>query len=282
LQYVQILGEVQQPRAVPVLLGLIETARDDALRMAALTALQAYDDPRIGETVVRLHPKWTDDARGVAQTLLASRKAWARLLVEAVDRGGVERAAVPADVVRKLTVHRDERLAALVAKHWGMVEGATTADMKRRIERLEGVLRTGTGSPYPGKKLFKETCAKCHRLFTDGGEIGPDLTSYRRDDLANLLVHVVNPSAEVREGFEALLVTTKDGRVLSGFLVDKDNQVLVLRGADGQTVTVRQDQVEETAPQRRSLMPEGLLDALSDQQVRDLFAYLRSTQPLND
>jgi putative heme-binding domain-containing protein len=154
--------------------------------------------------------------------------------------------------------------------------------MQRRIARLEGALRTGTGSPYPGKKLFKETCAKCHRLFTDGGDVGPDLTSYRRDDLANLLVHVVNPSAEVREGFETLLVVTKDGRVLTGFLVDKDNQVLVLRGADGQTVTVRQDQVEEMAPQRKSLMPEGLLDPLSDQQVRDLFAYLRSTQPLND
>ena len=162
------------------------------------------------------------------------------------------------------------------------MKGATTSELRREIERLAAVIDAGTGSPYKGKKLFKDTCAKCHRLFTDGGQIGPDLTTYKRDDIANLLVNIVNPSAEIREGYETLLVSTKDGRLVSGFLVDKDNQVLVLRGVDGQNITVRQDQIEETAPQRKSLMPEGLLANLNDQQVRDLFAYLRSTQPLND
>ena len=85
-----------------------------------------------------------------------------------------------------------------------------------------------------------------------------------------------------RDEFLAFLVETKDGRVVVGFLVDKDNQVVVLRGADGQTVAVRQGQIEEMAATKQSLMPEGLLKGLTDQQVRDLFAYLRSTQPLND
>jgi putative heme-binding domain-containing protein len=179
-------------------------------------------------------------------------------------------------------MHRDARITSLVRKHWGDVEGAATAAMQKQLERLEGVLRTGSGSPYPGKKLFKETCAKCHQLFGQGGQVGPDLTTFKRDDLSNVLLHVVNPSAEIREGYETLLATTKDGRVLTGLLVDKDNRVVVLRGADGQTVTLRQEQIEEMQPQRKSLMPEGLLDPLTDQQVRDLFAYLRSTQPLND
>src|SRR5947209_802689 len=120
--------------------------------MAALTSLQAYDDPAIGETVVRFYGKFTDDAKAAAQTLLASRKAWALLLLEAVDGGKIDRAAVPAEAVRKMTVHRDERIARLIAKHWGSVEGATTAQMQKQIERLEGVLRAGPGSPYPGKK----------------------------------------------------------------------------------------------------------------------------------
>jgi putative heme-binding domain-containing protein len=186
------------------------------------------------------------------------------------------------EVVRKMTVHRDERITGLVTKHWGSVEGATTADMQKQIARLEGVLHAGTGSPYKGKKLFKDTCAKCHRLFTDGGQIGPDLTTYKRDDIPNLLVNIVNPSAEIREGFETYQVATKDGRLVTGFLVDKDNQVVVLRGADGQNITVRQDQIDEMTKERKSLMPEGLLNSLNDQQVRDLFAYLRSTQPLSD
>jgi putative membrane-bound dehydrogenase-like protein len=282
LQYVQILGEVKQEKAMPVLLGVVENTRDDGLRMAALTALQPYDDPAIARAVVRLYGSFNDDARDVAHTLLASRKVWALTLLEAVDRGTIDRAALPVEVVRKLTAHRDDRIARLVAKHWGKVDGATTAEMKQELTRLEGVLRRGNGSPYPGKKLFLNSCGKCHTLFDQGGKIGPDLTTFKRDDIANMLLHVVNPSAEIREGFEMYQVETKDGRLLSGLLVDKDNQVVVLRGADGQSVTVRQTQIEEMAAQKKSLMPEGLLKNLSEQQVRDLFAYLRSTQPLND
>ncbi|MGH7140390.1 MAG: c-type cytochrome, partial [Pirellulales bacterium] len=136
--------------------------------------------------------------------------------------------------------------------------------------------------PYTGKKLFTANCAKCHTLFGQGGQIGPDLTSYKRDDVANMLVNIVNPSAEVREGFETYQVLTDDGRIVSGFLVDRDNQVLVLRGADGQTISLAQAEIDEMAPLRKSLMPEGLLEKFSQQDVRDLFAYLRSTQPLND
>jgi putative heme-binding domain-containing protein len=144
------------------------------------------------------------------------------------------------------------------------------------------MIRGGSGMPYSGKKLFAANCAKCHTLFGQGGQIGPDLTSYKRDDVANMLVNIVNPSAEVREGFGTYQVVTDDGRVVSGFLVDRDNQVIVLRGADGQTVSLAQDEVEEMVPLRKSLMPEGLLVKLNEQDVRDLFAYLRSTQPLND
>jgi putative heme-binding domain-containing protein len=282
LQYAQILGEVKQRRAVPVLLGLAERAHDDALRMAALTALEQYDDPAISAAVVRMYGQVNDDVRDVARTLLVSRKAWALELLEAVDAGKIDPASVPADAVRRLTAYRDERIAGLVGKHWGKVEGATTAEMQQEIARLDGLLRGGTGSPYPGKKLFLATCGKCHTLFGQGGKVGPDLTAAKRDDLAAMLLNIVNPSAEIREGYETYQVETTDGRVLVGLLADKDNRVVVLRGADGQSVTVRQEQIEDMAAQKKSLMPEGLLRGLTDQQVRDLFAYLRSTQPLND
>ncbi|HEV3004640.1 MAG TPA: PVC-type heme-binding CxxCH protein, partial [Pirellulales bacterium] len=282
LQYVQIFGEVRQPQCLSVLLDLVAKTNDEGLRMAALTSLQPYDDPRIPLAVIGLYGGMSDDGRSVAQTLLASRKAWARELLQAVEAGKIDAKSVPLDVVRQLTVHRDEQIAAAVARHWGTVAGATTEEMQQQIARLTEVVRAGSGSPYDGKKLFTATCAKCHRLFGQGGQIGPELTTFKRDDVANMLVNIVNPSAEVREGFETYQAQTDDGRVVIGFLVDRDNQVVVLRGADGQNVTLAHDQIEELAPQRKSLMPEGQLRELSDQQVRDLFAYLRSTQPLNE
>lgn len=281
LEYITVFGEIDQPQAVPVLLEVVDRSSDDELRMAALTALLAYDDASIGARVIAVYGQLNDDVRAAAHTLLASRKAWARQLVEAVDSGSVEIATIPLDVVRKLTIHRDERIAELVSRHWRDVGGATSEEMQAHIARYSAVLANGRGDPYAGKKLYAQSCGKCHILFGDGGRIGPDLTSYKRDDTLQMLLNVVNPSAEIREGFETVLVITDDGRVATGFRYDEDSRVLVLRGVDGQNITIPRERIEEILPQPKSIMPEGLLKDLTEQQVRDLFAYLRSSQPLN-
>ena len=76
-------------------------------------------------------------------------------------------------------------------------------------------------------------------------------------------------------------LVTINGRVLNGFLADKDSQIVILRGVEGQNVIVRKDDIEDMHVIPQSVMPEGALKLFSDQQVRDLFAYLRSSQPVN-
>ena len=119
-------------------------------------------------------------------------------------------------------------------------------------------------------------------LFNQGGDIGPDLTSFGRNDVNNLLLAVVNPSAEIREGYENFNVEMSDDRSLSGFIVEQNGQQIILRGLDGQNVVLPREDVVEFGAAGMSLMPESLTDGLDDQQVRDLFAYLRSSQPLNE
>src|SRR5262249_30631380 len=282
LGLIPIFGQIKQARSLPALLDVVENSKVDVVRQAALAALQGFDDPKIATRVLALHGSLPDDVRGVADNVLVSRKEWTRLLLAAVDAGGIKPKELPLDVVRRMTLHKDDRIAELVAKHWGKVQGATTAQMQQQIARLEQVIRAGEGSPYAGKKHFLATCAKCHTLFGQGGSIGPDLTTYKRDDLGTMLLHIVNPSAEIREGFETHLIVTADGRALTGFLVDQDNRIVILRGADGQDVTLDKSAIEEMRVIPQSLMPEGLLGGLGDQQVRDLFAFLRISQPLND
>jgi putative heme-binding domain-containing protein len=152
--------------------------------------------------------------------------------------------------------------------------------MRDEIEHLARVVSSAAGNPYEGRQLFRTHCGKCHRLFEEGGEIGPDLTAYRRDDLQVMLLHVVNPSAEIREGFENFVVRIDDGRTASGFVADQDNRVVILRGTDGQSLVIPREQIDDMRAISQSVMPEAILQGLSEQQVRDLFAYLRSTQPL--
>ena len=278
VEYIVILGEVKYPSALWVLLQIATETRDETIRKAAFVALQIYDDPMIAASVTLLLPSLQGESQLAAFNLLTSRQTWSEHLLEAVKTGRVQKQIVPPEAVRKLRAH--DALAARTTELFGGEDGVSSAAATQAIEKFTRVIHGGSGDPFEGYNHYQLACSSCHSLFGEGGQIGPDLTSYRRDDLETMLLHIVNPSAEIREGYENLLVETRDGRTISGFLADKDNQVVVLRGLDGQNVVLPRDQVVATKAAGGSLMPEGLLEAFNDQQIRDLFAYLRSTQPL--
>lgn len=280
LEYLEVLGELRQPKVWPVCLKMICDTRQKNLHRSALAALQQFDEPEIGKTVATQFQTFDEEARTAALSLLASRPAWALDLLRAVDSGSIDTGSVSQDALQKIKSYQDPQIADLVHKHWKTGPKPTTAEMKQQVENYAGVIRNGLGDPYEGRKLFTMSCGLCHQLFGQGGHIGPDLTPYKRDDLDTMLLNVVNPNAEIREGYETYLVKTKDGRTLSGFLADKDSRVVVLRGIDGVNQTLQLDQILEMKSAGLSLMPEGLLNSLKEQQVRDLFAYLRSAQPL--
>ncbi|REK22572.1 MAG: dehydrogenase [Planctomycetota bacterium] len=282
LALLQIFGEVDLPESVDVLLGTISGDAGDELKMAALTSLMRYDQPRVAEAIVAAFPSLSADAQAAALTALSSRAAWSKALLQAIAGGRIAAESIPLDTVRLMTFHQDQDVAELIGELWPDVQGASNAQMQAELADATELLKTGSGDPYRGKQLYQKSCGKCHLLFGDGGRIGPDLTSYQRKDQSRLLVNIVNPSAEIREGFESYMVLTEDGRVLSGFLFDQDENVIVLRGVDGQNVTIPRETIEEMAPQKKSLMPEGLLKDLNEQQIRDLFAFLQASQPLNN
>ena len=279
LRYVQVLGEVAQPRALPALVALAGRSSDPALQSGALAALGRFDDPSIAPAVLAALGAMTEDVRAEALGLLAARRESGLRLLEAVDLGRVDPANVPDEVVRRLRAHRDDRVASLVRKHWGEPRGSTTAGLQAEIERLAGVVRSGPGDPRKGEPIFARKCAGCHALFGRGGRVGPDLTTFKRDDLDAMLLGVANPSAEVREGYATFALALRDGRTLEGILVDQDPRGIVLRDPRGRDVPIRRDEVDEMAASRASLMPEGILKDLPDAGVRDLFAYLRGSQP---
>lgn len=286
LQYLQILGEVRVPAAagnpVPVLLALACSSSDNALRSAALSALARYDDPSIAPSIVKAWGTMSDDVLASAQNLLATRKPWALAFLEAIASRSIDGKSVPRDVVEKLVQMNDPRIAALVQSQFGAVAPATSAELHAQIDAMSATIRNGPGVPKPGKQLFENQCAKCHTLFGKGGKVGPDLTTFRRDDLDTMLLSIVNPSAEIREGYVSYLIATDDGRTLTGVLVDQDKNVVMIRGADGKDLSIPRGEIEAMKPSKTSIMPEGLLHGLNGQELRDLFAYLRTTQPLID
>jgi putative membrane-bound dehydrogenase-like protein len=277
--FARTFGELREPAAVPALLAAASGPGPDDLRKASLASLSSYDDEAIGTQVSTLLPGLTGEVRTAAFALLASRAKWSVRLLDAVQAGRLKAADVPDDVATRLRASEDKPAAELAARVLP-VKAPLAAEFQRRIDEIAAVLKGGPGNPYAGEATFTARCANCHKLFFKGGNVGPDLTQYQRDNLGTMLPSIVNPSAEVREGYQYYLVATRDDRILSGFFVDRDHQVTVLRGLDGENITLRAADIRAIKPAGQSLMPPGLLDGLSDQQLRDFFAYLRITQPI--
>ena len=279
LIFTRAFGELRLPKAIPALLALAEAGKDEELRNAALASLSAYEDAGIGAKVAAMLPKMPANVQRAALTLLVSRPIWCRDLINAIAVGDFKASLIPVNIAEQLRANRNLQIRQLAEKLLPKPV-VLTADAQKLMTRVETTLKAAPGNPYSGEPLFMERCGVCHKLFFKGGNIGPDLTPYQRDNLGTMLISIVNPNAEIREGFQFYQVETKDDRSLGGFLVDRDTQVTVLRGLDGQDVVLRQSEIKSLEPAGKSLMPEGLLEGMTDTQLRDLFAYLRISQPI--
>jgi len=271
------LGEIRPPEAVEPLLELASADPIDAVRRAAIAALSAFDAPSVPEAVLQRFASWNTDVRGAALSLLLARPKSTLQLLQAIEIGRISPSSIPAEIADRLRSHPDSTVRDRATKKLPKPEA--NPDFTARLTRVNNALRSGTANPYNGEPIFQQRCAACHKLFFKGGNVGPDLTHYQRDNLSTVLVSVLNPNAEIREGYAAFEIETHDGRSLTGFISDRDANVVVLRGLDSQDTVLRQSEIKSLEPTGRSLMPDGLLDDLNDQQVRDFFAFLRSSQP---
>jgi len=281
LLYTRTFGEVRHADAVPILLKVAIGEKKAELSKAAFAALGAYDGEIIATSTLEALPTIPAEVRTAAFTLLGSRVKWTQSLMAGLQSGKLSLSLVPGDVADRLRTHRDKTISDTAAKLFPKAAVESGYDFKKKLAEVEAALARGAGGPYAGEAIFTERCASCHKLFFKGGNIGPDLTTYQRDNLGTMLISIVNPNAEIREGYQFISVETKDGRTLSGFQVDRDNQVTVLRALDGQDVTITAQDIKQVQPMGRSLMPEGLLEGMSEQQLRDFFAYLRISQPIS-
>jgi putative heme-binding domain-containing protein len=151
-----------------------------------------------------------------------------------------------------------------------------SALQRQKLAEFEPLLKGG--DYVRGAKVFHEKaqCTVCHRVWGNGGRIGPDLTgigSIRsgRDILESLVL----PSSTIAQGYDTLNVTMKDEESYTGVRVGRSDDPLVLRVASGAEMTLHANQIKRIDRSKLSIMPEGLLNTLTRDEVRDLLGYLQ-------
>lgn len=276
---VRLLGEVDAPGSVELLLGIFAQGSPTAVQAAALDALRLVDDPRVATALFASVPKAEPALKTKACDALLGRKSWAARLLGAVDEGTLVAKEIAVEQLRVVALHQDKQLDALVKKHWGAIQGGTPEERLAEMRRINNDLRASRGDVAAGKALFGKHCGTCHQMYGEGQQIGPELTHANRKNTDELLQTIVNPSAVIRKEYLSFLLHTTDGQVLTGLLVEQTPGSVTLLSAKNERTVIARDKIEELVESPTSLMPENLLGPLKPQELRDLFSYLQSDAP---
>ena len=257
---------------------LRELLKEEALRREALRGLGAFEDAKTPQSILAILQKLDTAGKRDALTTLASRVSYAKALMAAIDKGEVKANELPADIVRQLRAHGQKDINMKLDKVWGVSRSTPQAKLKE-IAKYKKLLEAKPAKPVNlsrGRSLFQRTCAQCHKLYGEGGEIGPDITGSNRNNLDYLLTNILDPNAEIPNDYRTTILRTKDNRILVGVVRRSEGQSVTM-ATPAEVVTMAKSDVASIEQQNFSMMPEGLVLAFKQDELHDLVAYLRGT-----
>jgi putative heme-binding domain-containing protein len=156
-----------------------------------------------------------------------------------------------------------------------LLTGEQARSQAAKFARFRALAEKG-GNLEKGKAVFTATCMVCHSVAGQGGQIGPVLNGAAANGTEGLLRSVLTPNAAMEAGYRTFRVELKDGDTLDGFLVSRNDQAIILRQPNVEDRKIAMDMIRRADFIQLSIMPEGLLDNMAEQDVRNLFAYLQT------
>jgi putative heme-binding domain-containing protein len=246
------------------------------LNATAIRGLALFDDPEIGRSLAGHYRSFHPSERAAFFDTIVSRPTFARALLEAMAAGKIPPADLTAFHARQVRSLNRPDLDRMLTETWGELRdsGPEKQALMARLKQQLTPEVLAAADPGRGRVVFNKTCASCHTLYGQGGQVGPDLTGAGRDNLDYLLENIVDPSATVSADFRMVVVAMQDGRVLNGIVRSRNARTLTLQ-TQNEVLVLDQGDIEGLKPTSASLMPEGQLDTLKPEEVRDLFAYLK-------
>ncbi|MBM3997610.1 MAG: c-type cytochrome [Planctomycetes bacterium] len=264
----------QKADLVPILHELLG---DESLRGPAIRGLAAFDDAKTPSLLLKQYPKWNADEKSDAIQTLSARHKFALALLDAIDAKAIPRGDLNSYTIRQLQTLKSPAVADKLKKVVGEVREASKEKAKLmtkyKADLKPNVLKQANLSN--GRALYVKHCANCHRLFGEGGDIGPDITGSQRTNLDYVLENVLDPSAIVPREYQVTVIETKKGRTLSG-IVKRENEASVTLQTQNEQLVIPKGDIESRVPTKLSMMPEGTFEQMRIEEVRDLVGYLAS------
>ena len=269
------LTALVEVRAAGLAAPLEQLLDDPDLRSDAVRGLAAYDDRETPKLLLAHYAQWDAALRHDAIDTLVSRPAYALALLEAVGQKQVPSADISMFTARQLQQFKNQKINALLTKTWGALH-ESSGDKQQQLAHYKSILTPEFlkgADPSHGRLVFSHTCLQCHTLYGTGGKVGPDLTGSNRNNVDYVLQKLMDPSAAVPKEFQMQVIVLNDGRLISGIVREQTPRSIVVQ-TDRQQVILATEDIEQMKPSKVSMMPEGQLDKMTRDEMRDLFGYL--------
>ena len=263
---------------------VIDSPAPDAVKVAAVRAFTEVGNEDSGKLLLAGWSHHSPAVRAAVAEIAPTRWQWKWPLLNAVEKGDIKRGELPPAVIRTLANDKGDAERAKAEQLFGKVRG-TPADKLKLIAEKRRVVLNGPVDLAAGHELAKKTCLVCHLLHGEGAQVGPDLTGVGRSSLDALLHNVIHPNEIIGQGYENVIVETRDERTLSGRLVENTAVRVRLAMAGPAEEIVNKGDVKSLTVTENSVMPEGL-EQMPDADFRNLIWYIlappQDGKPLNE
>ncbi|MBM3838735.1 MAG: dehydrogenase [Verrucomicrobia bacterium] len=259
-QRLQALQSVKQQKTDAVreaLVRLLGQTSAERLAQETLRALGEIGGDSLPEEIMRRWKAFSPATQRVAAEVLTSRGNWTRAFITALESKTVSPSDLPVTVVRSLVNSRDDYARNRAQKIIGRVRD-TDADKLKLIAAKKRIVIHGEADVNAGREIARKTCFTCHKLHNEGADVGPDLTGVGRSTLDALLANIIDPNQIIGKGYENVEVETKDGRTVSGRLVEDTETRIRLLAQGPKEEVIAKSNIASMRVSEVSVMPEGL------------------------
>jgi putative membrane-bound dehydrogenase-like protein len=213
--------------------------------------------------------------RNLILDVLLGRNEWTALLVTALEDSRIAPADVDAARRQRLFQHSSRTIRQRAEK---LFADAINPDRQKVLDAYSAAF-TATGDAKRGAEVFTKTCATCHKIGAIGQHVGPDMAGIADKSPQSLLIAILDPNRAVEAKFTNFVAETRGGEVFTGIIASETGTSLTMISADGKPHTILRDQLKSLRSTGTSLMPENLESGYSPQDMADLIAFIRTTNP---
>jgi putative membrane-bound dehydrogenase-like protein len=244
-----------------------------ATRIASIATLGRSDDPGIATNLLSRFQYLELPLRRLALDALLARADRTPAVLAALESGLIQPVDFTPTQIELLTTHPRTLVREQAVRLFGPAQRRPAAF----LDQFKPALQMA-GAPARGQNTFRVRCAVCHETGSAGVRLGPDLAGARLRGKQTLLNDILRPSAEIQSGYQTQVLETKHGALALGIVADQTAETVTLRQLNGNAVAVvyPRRNIFAIEPRDWSLMPEGLEQRLSNQDLADLLAYLEA------